>query len=62
MWLARADCLKLIKKKKWYSDIKKKKLLKKQKHIGLCRVSIHVVFVKWDDIKNKKGKNILASM
>lgn len=29
-----------LKKKKLYSD------MRKNKHIGLCRVSIHVVFVK----------------
>ena len=62
MWLARADCSKLCKKKE-----KKKRLYsdKTKKNIGLCRVSKHVVFVKRNDIKNKKtstGRGMLASM
>ena len=46
------------KKKRLYSD-------KTKKNIGLCRVSKHVVFVKRNDIKNKKtstGRGMLASM
>lgn len=42
MWMARADCSLKKKQKKTYSDMKKNH----KKHIGLCRVSIHVVFVK----------------
>lgn len=53
VWLARADCFNLINSSCIWTF---KKRRKKRKNIGLCRVSIHVVFVKWDDIQKEFGK------
>lgn len=49
-------------KKELYLDMKKIIILK---HIGLCRVSIHVVFVKktrWQEEQKRGGKEIWAVM